>query len=64
VIGDPVNEAARLSDLAKQGPERVLASEAALDLAADAERSSWSIGEPVTLRGRDRPTALATPTRG
>ena len=30
VIGDPVNEAARLSELAKQRPERVLASEAAL----------------------------------
>ena len=30
VIGDPVNEAARLCDLAKQRPERLLASETAL----------------------------------
>ena len=30
VIGDPVNEAARLSDLAKERSERVLASDAAL----------------------------------
>ena len=34
VIGDPVNEAARLSELAKQRPERVLASEAALRAAS------------------------------
>jgi adenylate cyclase len=61
VIGDPVNEAARLCELAKQRPERVLASEAALELAAEAERSSWTVGEPVTLRGRDQPTPLASP---
>jgi adenylate cyclase len=64
VIGDPVNEAARLSDLAKQGPQRVLASEAVLQLATEGERSAWSVGEPVTLRGRDQPTALASPARG
>ena len=32
VIGDPVNEAARLCELAKRRPERVLASLAALEL--------------------------------
>jgi adenylate cyclase len=61
VIGDPVNEASRLCELAKQQPQRVLASEAALKLAAGAERASWTVGEPVTLRGRDEPTPLASP---
>ena len=35
VIGDPVNEAARLCELAKKRPERVLASDAALERAGD-----------------------------
>ena len=61
VIGDPVNEAARLCELAKQHRRRVLASEAALGLAADGERASWTVGKPVTLRGRDEPTPLASP---
>jgi adenylate cyclase len=56
-----VNEAARLCELGKQRPERVLASETALALAAESERAAWAVGEPVTLRGRDRPTALASP---
>jgi adenylate cyclase len=60
VIGDPVNEAARLCDLAKQRPERLLASEAAVSRAGDAEGSRWSLGEPTVLRGRDEATRLAT----
>ena len=35
VIGDPVNEAARLCELAKKRPERVLASDAALERAGE-----------------------------
>ena len=35
VIGDPVNEAARLCPLAKERPERVVASDAALQRAAE-----------------------------
>ena len=35
VIGDPVNEAARLCELAKRRPERLLASEAAVERAGD-----------------------------
>jgi adenylate cyclase len=62
VIGDPVNEAARLCELAKRRPERVVASEAALARAAGAECDSWSLGDAVTLRGRDEPTRLASPT--
>ena len=60
VIGDPVNEAARLCELAKRRPERVLASEAALHRAAGDERERWALGEEVELRGRVAPTRLAT----
>ena len=60
VIGDPVNEAARLCELAKKTPERLLASEAALELASADEAREWSLGEAVTLRGRDEPTRMAT----
>ena len=52
VIGDPINEAARLSELAKQRPERVLASEAALVRASGAESDVW---ERHGLRGAARP---------
>ena len=48
VIGDPVNEAARLCELAKRSPERLLASEAALVRVTGDERESWSLGEAVT----------------
>ena len=44
VIGDPVNEAARLSDLAKERDEHVIASDAALDRASEpsARPGSWA----------------------
>ena len=61
VIGDPINEAARLCELAKERPERVLASEAARDRAADAEAAEWSVGERTVLRGRLEATGLAVP---
>jgi adenylate cyclase len=61
VIGDPVNEAARLSELAKNVPGRVLAAGRALALASPAEAARWSLGDAVTLRGRATPTRLATP---
>ena len=61
VIGDPVNEAARLSDLAKQRSERVLASEAALERAGSAERANWSITGTAVLRGHSQATAMARP---
>jgi adenylate cyclase len=61
VIGDPVNEAARLAELAKERPERVLASSAALDRAAEAERQAWTVTESAVLRGRLAPTQLAHP---
>jgi adenylate cyclase len=59
VIGDPVNEAARLTELAKRDNRRVLASCAALERAGEAERARWEPGEPVELRGRPGETRLA-----
>jgi len=61
VIGDPVNEAARLTELAKEHNPRVLASDAAIERASEAEARKWELGEEVTLRGRRRPTRLACP---
>jgi len=62
VIGEPVNEAARLCELAKSRPGRLLATEDALQGASEIERGRWSLGETVTLRGHERPTRLAVPT--
>ena len=60
VVGDPVNEAARLTELAKDHESRVLASEAAVAAAGD-EGERWTFGEEVSLRGRARATRLASP---
>jgi len=61
VVGDPVNEAARLAELAKQRPERVLSCEAALDRADPREVQEWTLTESAVLRGRLAPTQLARP---
>jgi adenylate cyclase len=61
VIGDPVNEAARLTEHAKERPERVLASQRIVDRAADDEGSRWRLLEPLLLRGRAEETTLAVP---
>ena len=61
VIGDPVNEAARLTELAKGEQGRVLASAIAVSGALDAEALCWHVGEIVELRGRAAPTQLARP---
>lgn len=61
VIGDAVNEAARLCELAKADPHRVLASATTVEAADPAERTHWETGESVTLRGRVRETRLARP---
>jgi class 3 adenylate cyclase len=60
VIGDAVNEAARLTTLAKQCPGRVLASQAVVDAADPDEQRFWTQWQTVTLRGRDRPTVTWT----
>jgi adenylate cyclase len=61
VIGDPVNEAARLSDLAKSTDERLLASATVVRAAGPEEASRWRLGNTVTLRGRPARTRLAAP---
>jgi len=61
VIGDPVNEAARLTELSKTVPCRVLAAGGAVALAGPVEGEHWVLDDAVTLRGRSKPTRLATP---
>jgi adenylate cyclase len=61
VIGDAANEAARLSDLAKETDGLLFAAGAALEAASTDERSRWrQTGERV-VRGRDTPTRLHVP---
>ncbi len=62
VIGDPVNEAARLTELSKTYDPMVLASATAVDAAAPTERRRWKVDGDVTLRGRSTLTRLATPS--
>ncbi len=61
VIGDPVNEAARLTELAKLEDGHVLASSIAVRGALDSEALCWNVAEVVSLRGRTGPTQLARP---
>ncbi|MGV9677870.1 adenylate/guanylate cyclase domain-containing protein [Nocardia sp. NPDC003482] len=61
VIGDAVNEAARLCELAKQDSARLLASAGTVAAANPEEGELWTVGEAVTLRGRVEPTRLARP---
>ncbi len=56
MIADPVNEAARLTELAKAHPGRAVASEPTLRAATAEERRHWQPDGEVTLRGRDEPT--------
>ncbi len=62
VIGEPVNEAARLCELAKKIDGHLVASSDTVNRATDDERQRWTLGEMVTLRGHTEPTRLATPT--
>lgn len=61
VIGDPVNEASRLTELAKTVPGRVLASSVVVETAAKDERAAWRADGEVVLRGRTEPTGLSVP---
>lgn len=60
VIGRPVNEAARLTELAKQRPGRLLASAAAVE-AGGPERLRWVDRGRVGLRGQNEPTVIYEP---
>ena len=59
VIGDPVNEASRLTELAKQHACRLLAAADTVDRAGAPEAEHWELDGEVVLRGRDEPTRLA-----
>jgi adenylate cyclase len=64
VIGDPVNAAARLSDLAKARAGRILASASTVSESDPDEAAHWRTGDDVVLRGRRQPTTLAEPADG
>ncbi|BBZ78397.1 putative adenylate cyclase [Mycolicibacterium anyangense] len=61
VIGDAVNEAARLADRAKLTPARALCSAVALLETAPAERARWTECGAEVLRGRLEPTVMSAP---
>lgn len=61
VIGEPVNEAARLCDHAKFVPGHLVASSDTLANASESEAAHWVLGDEVSLRGLDQPTRLALP---
>ncbi|WP_339019018.1 adenylate/guanylate cyclase domain-containing protein [Corynebacterium simulans] len=63
VIGDAVNEAARLTELAKDTPGQVLTNSATLRGANEAEQARWTMMKSIELRGRRRMTRLARPIR-
>ncbi|HEY2192473.1 MAG TPA: adenylate/guanylate cyclase domain-containing protein [Actinomycetospora sp.] len=61
VIGDPVNEAARLCDVAKEIEGGVAASGAALSRASADEAERWTTTGSRQLRGRTAETEVAVP---
>jgi adenylate cyclase len=63
VIGTPVNEAARLTDEAKQRLGRVLASEEAVSRAGS-EARSWLVAGELQIRGLGEPVLVYEPTGG
>ncbi|PQM75696.1 adenylate/guanylate cyclase domain-containing protein [Corynebacterium sp. J010B-136] len=63
VIGDAVNEAARLTELAKDTPGRVLTNASTLKNANETEQARWTFMKSIELRGRRRMTQLARPIR-
>lgn len=62
MIGDPVNEAARLAELATRVPGGLVVAARAVDAADPQEAAQWRTAEQVVLRGRTEPTLLAVPT--
>ena len=61
VIGDPVNEAARLCELAKDRDGGVVAAERLVARAGSEEAGRWTLVGSEVLRGRLEPTRLAVP---
>ncbi len=63
VIGDAVNEAARLTELAKDTPGGVLTNATTLKSANEVEQHRWTVMKSIELRGRRKMTQLARPIR-
>jgi adenylate cyclase len=61
VIGDAVNVAARLCDLAKTAPERVLVDGASVTEAGEDEARNWESRGEIELRGRQRAASIYAP---
>jgi class 3 adenylate cyclase len=61
VVGDAVNEAARLADFAKTLDQRIGCSAAAIERADTAERAHWVSDSETVLRGRSDSTHIWTP---
>ena len=61
VIGDAVNAAARLTELAKEVDGRLLAAWESVESANEDEAGHWKKHDTVTLRGRSSETVLAVP---
>ncbi|HEX3795020.1 MAG TPA: adenylate/guanylate cyclase domain-containing protein [Acidimicrobiales bacterium] len=60
LVGDTVNEAARLTELAKRVPARVLAGQSTVDLSGPNARE-WIYAGEATLRGRSDSTRYFAP---
>ena len=61
VIGDAVNAAARLTELAKDVEGRLVASGEAIDAAGSEEAAFWVHHDTVVLRGRQDETRVGVP---
>ncbi|SHF98942.1 adenylate cyclase [Jatrophihabitans endophyticus] len=64
VVGDAVNEASRLTDLAKRTDGRILASATTVEAADPDERGHWTKGRAMRLRGHDAPVETYRCTDG
>jgi len=62
VIGDAVNAAARLTELAKGVEGRLLAAWDSVEAADQDEAHHWERHDTVTLRGGSTATVLAVPS--
>ena len=60
VIGDAVNEAARLTEYAKHVPGRILAGDTVVSQSSPSEQALWSAHDALQLRGRETVTKTWT----
>ena len=58
-----MNTAARLTEVAKDTPGRVLTNTSTLKSANEIEQARWTVMKSIELRGRNKMTQLARPVR-